>query len=175
MSLSFAAIDFETADARRDSACAVGLVKVREGVVVDTIYALIRPPRSRFSPFCVQVHGIEWSDVQACPTFREFWIENAGFLEDVEFLAAHNAGFDRSVLGACCRMADLPAPRLPYVCTVELARNQWNVRPTKLPDVCRYLGVNLTHHHAASDALACARIVLAALAENPACLTPFGV
>lgn len=172
--LTFAAIDFETADSKRDSACAVGLTKVRGGQIVDRLYGLIRPPRSRFSPFCVGVHGIRWSDVRNAPTFREFWIANAGFLEDVDFLAAHNASFDKSVLGACCTMAGLPAPRLPFVCTVDLARSQWNLRPTKLPDVCRYLGLELSHHHAGSDAEACARIVMAAVADNPCCLVPYG-
>jgi DNA polymerase-3 subunit epsilon len=31
-----------------------------------------------------------------------------------------------------------------------------------LPNVCSYLGIPLDHHNAASDAEACARIVLAA-------------
>ena len=174
-SKTYVAIDFETADAQRDSACAVGLTKVRGGSIVDRIYALIRPPRSRFSPFCVAVHGIRWSDVKDSPGFRDFWIDNAQFLEDADFMAAHNARFDRSVLAACCAMAGLPSPRLPFVCTVDLARNQWGLRPTKLPDVCRHLGLKLDHHNAASDAEACARIVMAAVGENPRCLDPFGV
>jgi DNA polymerase-3 subunit epsilon len=172
---AFVAIDFETADSKRDSACAVGLTKVSNGRIVDSLYALIRPPRSRFSPFCVRVHGIHWSDVKGAPLFRDFWIEHAGFLEGVDFLAAHNAGFDRSVLGACCASSGLSVPRLPFVCTVDLARNMWNLRPTKLPDVCRFLGLDLQHHHAASDSEACARIVMAAVDEDPACLASFGL
>ena len=42
----YAALDFETADYQPDSACAVGLAKVRGGEVVDTLYSLLRPPRS---------------------------------------------------------------------------------------------------------------------------------
>lgn len=166
----FIAIDFETADSRPDSACAVGLTKVHGSEIVDRLYALIRPPRTRFSPFCVNVHGIRWRDVKDAPSFREFWIEHADFLEGTDFLAAHNARFDRRVLDACCAMSGLPAPRLPFVCTVDLARALWNVRPTKLPDVCRFLGLELDHHHAGSDADACAGIVMAALAADPCCL-----
>lgn len=174
-SRSYVAIDFETADSQRDSACAVGLVKVRDGRIVGSLYHLIRPPRSKFSPFCIGVHGLHWCDVKDSPTFREFWIEHADFLEDVEFLAAHNARFDSSVLQACCAMSGLPAPRLPFLCTVDLARKQWDLRPTKLPDVCRFLGLQLNHHHAQSDAEACARIVMVAVAEDPDCLASFGV
>ena len=49
---------------------------------------------------------------------------------------------------------------------MQLARAQWNIRPTKLPDVCRYLGIKLRHHEADSDAEACARIVMAAQEEG---------
>jgi DNA polymerase-3 subunit epsilon len=38
----------------------------------------------------------------------------------------------------------------------------WNIRPTKLSDVCKYFDIPLNHHDAASDALACAKIVLEA-------------
>ena len=51
---------------------------------------------------------------------------------------------------------------LPFVCTMQLARQTWGVRPTRLPDVCRFLGIPLQHHDALSDAEAAARIVIAA-------------
>lgn len=41
----FVAIDFETADPKRDSACALGIVVVDKGEIVDREYRLIRPPR----------------------------------------------------------------------------------------------------------------------------------
>jgi DNA polymerase-3 subunit epsilon len=54
----------------------------------------------------------------------------------------------------------------PYFCTVQLARQNWNIRPTKLPDVCRHLNLSLNHHDALSDAEACANIVLAAIRDG---------
>ena len=36
------------------------------------------------------------------------------------------------------------------------------MKPANLPAVCRRLGIGLIHHDAASDAEACARIVIAA-------------
>ena len=41
----FAAIDFETANGRRTSVCSVGVVVVRGGEVVDTLYSLERSRR----------------------------------------------------------------------------------------------------------------------------------
>ena len=45
---------------------------------------------------------------------------------------------------------------------MRMARAAWDLYPTKLPDVCRRLGIALRHHDALSDAEACARIVLLA-------------
>jgi DNA polymerase-3 subunit epsilon len=164
---AFVAIDFETADFRGDSACAVGVVRVAGGRVVERTTHLIRPPlydadAGDFDFHFTYLHGISWDDVAAEPDFGELWGRIARRFEDADFIAAHNARFDRNVLDACCAFYDIPQPRLPMVCTVRLARALWGIRPTRLPDVCRRLGIRLRHHDAGSDALACARIVIAA-------------
>jgi len=161
---SFAAIDFETADYGSDSACAVGVVRVEDGRIAERFHRLIRPPRDRF--IFTYIHGITWPQVCLEPSFAQLWTEIAAAIGDAQFLAAHNARFDRKVLETCCQSAGLEPPRQPYVCTVELARKTWNIRPTQLPAVCGRLGIDLDHHQALSDAEACARIVLAALKEG---------
>lgn len=157
---TFAAIDFETASHGRDSACAVGVVFVAEGRIVHREQHLIRPPTRDFA--FTHIHGLTWNHVSAASSFGEVWRTLHPLLREVQFLAAHNAGFDRSVLNACCLRYSLDRSDTPFVCTVALARRLWNVRPTRLPDVCRHLRIALRHHDAASDAEACARIVMAA-------------
>ncbi len=160
----FVAIDFETADHGPDSACAVGLSIVRGNRIVNRAYRLIRPPRNAmvFTP----IHGLTWDDVKDAPAFSEVWPEVSPLLDSADFLVAHNAPFDRGVLQACCVAAGLPMPRQEFLCTVQMARSTWNLRPTKLPDVCRYLAISLRHHHAGSDADACAEIAIAAFADG---------
>ncbi|PTQ88517.1 3'-5' exonuclease [Agitococcus lubricus] len=160
LAANFVALDFETADNGRDSACAIGLVRVSAGHIVKRVYHLIRPPRPRV--WFSHIHGLSWQDVKDQPTFAQLWPQLAAEFMDIEFIAAHNASFDRGVLNACCLAAGVQAPILPYTCTVQLARQVWNIRPTKLSDVCQFLQIPLQHHHAASDAEACARIVIAA-------------
>lgn len=156
----FAAIDFETADQGRDSACALSIVVVEDDKLVEAWTRLIRPPRSYFE--FSYIHGITWQDVRHQPSFGELWPAISQLLEGVDFIAAHNASFDRSVLRACCGGAGIvPAPS-KYLCTVRLARTVWKLQPTRLADVCRHLRIPLKHHDAASDANACARIILAA-------------
>jgi DNA polymerase-3 subunit epsilon len=160
----FVAIDFETADTGFDSACAVALVRVADGRVVEKAHSLIRPPRKLFA--FTRIHGIAWHHVADKPTFREVWPQMSEILRDAEFLVAHNAGFDRAVLTACCRGAGFAAPALPFQCTMVLARRTWGIRPTRLPNVCALLGIPLVHHDPRSDAEAAATILLRAQNVN---------
>lgn len=158
----FAALDFETADYGRDSACALSVVIVDNETVVDTWTSLIRPPRQTF--VFTYLHGISWRDVQGQPVFGELWPEVVERVENVDFIAAHNASFDRSVLHACCECSGHQPAKAPFLCTVKVARSTWCIFPTTLSNVARHLRIPLKHHDAASDAWACAQIVLQARA-----------
>ena len=163
--MNFVAIDFETANYERDSACAIGLVKVVGGEIVDKAVHLIKPPTREF--VFTYIHGLTWNDVAKSADFGKLWPTLEPLLEGAEFLAAHNAAFDKGVLHGCCASYGIPVPSLPFRCTVQMARRAWNIRPTKLSDVCRKLRIALNHHEALSDAMACAQIVLAA-SKQPA-------
>lgn len=156
----FVAIDFETADRGPDSACALGAVLVENARIVETRERLIRPPRDRVE--FTYIHRITWSDLADQPTFAEIWPAFADFFEDVDFIAAHNAPFDRKVLYSCCDAAGIAKPAAPFRCTVKMARGILQIRPANLANVCRRLGIDLDHHNALSDAMACAKIAIAA-------------
>ncbi|MDE3261189.1 MAG: 3'-5' exonuclease [Acidobacteriota bacterium] len=162
--ISFIALDFETASHDRGSACSVGVAAGRNGQVHVVRNYLIRPPSPVFA--FTGIHGLTWEDVRGAPTFGELWPTLRTWFDGADFVAAHNVAFDRSVLRACCAASGVEPPPVPYVCTVQLARSQWNIYPTRLPDVCRRLGIPLHHHRSASDAEACARIVLTAEREG---------
>ena len=157
----FAAIDFETADFGRDSACALAVVRVEGRRILGVSHHLIRPPRREF--VFTYLHGISWEDVKDEPTFAELWPTLRRELDDAQFLVAHNAAFDRSVLHASCARAGVAPPAHDFHCTVKIARQVWGLRPANLPAVCAHLGIPLHHHRADSDAAACARIFIEAL------------
>jgi len=160
----FAAIDFETADYGRDSACSMSVIVVEKRRIVKKASVLIRPPRRDF--IFSYLHGITWSDVAAKPDFGKLWPKINSLFKRVEFIAAHNASFDRGVLHACCAMAGVAPPDIKYLCTMKLSRHLWGLYPTKLSDVSRHFGIELKHHDAQSDAMACAKIVLKASKEG---------
>lgn len=161
--MNFVAIDFETANTSPDSACAIGLVKVENFQVVEQVEYLIRPPTNWFE--FTYIHEIDWSMVADQPTFGELHPQIDKFLDGADFIAAHNASFDRKVLAACRETYQIDRPTHPFLCTVKFARQQWQIRPTKLSDVCRELNIQLQHHNALSDAHACAQIIIAAGSE----------
>ncbi|MBU2575434.1 MAG: 3'-5' exonuclease [Elusimicrobia bacterium] len=158
---AFVALDFETADYGRDSACSIGLVRVENHKIARAEHYLIKPPRKTF--LFTGLHGISWGDVSGSPAFGELWPGLAYFFKGAEFLAAHNASFDKGVLNACCARAGIKPPGQPFQCTVKLARTVLNIRPAGLANVCQRLCIKLNHHNALSDAEACARIMIAVL------------
>lgn len=59
--MNFVAIDFETANYLPDSACALGVVKVVDDMIVDKAVHLIKPPTKEF--VFTYIHGLTWKDV----------------------------------------------------------------------------------------------------------------
>ena len=174
MSVSFTAVDFETANRSPASACAVGLVHVRDGRVVGTHYSLLRPPPGHeyFDPGNVRVHGIVAQDVADAPSYGGHWTwlsERLAPEHPDTVLVAHNAVFDLGVIAAANLAAGLRPQSWRYTCTLRLSRAAYRLRSYALPAVCRAVGVELEHHHdALCDATACAQIVLDLAARSGA-------
>jgi len=154
------AIDFETATRQRASACALGLAVIENGIITEERAWLIQPPGNYFEPMNTRVHGIDADMVWQAPEFDEAWAEIEPYLRDAVLLA-HNASFDMGVLRASLGRYGLNTPEAEYHCTVSMARKVWpRLANHQLPTVCRHCGIELSHHDAASDAGACARIAL---------------
>lgn len=160
---TFVALDFETADAQRDSACSLAVVRVEQGALVEARSFLIRPERPPGAIPHEWLHGISWSMVRRAPRFGAVWERCLPLLDGARMLVAHNAAFDRSVLTASCRHAGIPPPELPWECTVKRAKRTLQLRSARLPLVCRQLGLHLEHHDPLSDAVACAQVMVATM------------
>ncbi|MEO1618917.1 MAG: exonuclease domain-containing protein [Planctomycetota bacterium] len=159
---NFTAIDFETANRRRDSACQLGAVVVEAGKIVREQVWMIRPDPFFFSPGNIRVHGIQPKDVENENDFAGCWQSIRQFLGD-GCLIAHNASFDLGVLLGCLQRHQIPIPDLQFSCTRLIAKQTWPQRPRfGLKPLSTWLGVEFRHHDALEDARACAKILLAA-------------
>lgn len=166
--MKYAAIDFETANYERASACALGIVVSDGQTITDEWYHLIRPPKMHFEENCMLVNHISPDMVEHEPEFPAFWEEVASRLEGT-VVFAHNAPFDMGVLAATLDWYDLPAIHFRYGCTVKLSRMLWqDMENHRLNTVAGHLGFSFQHHQALADAQACAFIVHKALEKTEA-------
>lgn len=158
----FTAIDFETANRRRDSACQLAAVVVRDGQIVREQMWMIRPDPFFFSPGNIRIHGIHPADVEHEPTFGECWQEIAEWVCG-DCLIAHNAPFDIGVLIGCLQRHRCDVPDLHFSCTRLIAKQTWPDRQRfGLKPLATWLGVDFKHHDALEDSRACAKILIAA-------------
>lgn len=162
MSVDFTAIDFETANGFRGSACSVGVVKVRNSRVVETANWLMRPPEGfdHFDPRNVQIHGITPDMVKDAPRFGELYTPLMNFVGN-DILVAHNAAFDVGVIRSAAEMSELNVDPRTFACTVILSRKTYDLPSYSLPFVAEAAGAPLENHHEAlADATACANIMM---------------
>lgn len=163
--MDFIAIDFEIANADMASACSIGLAYVENNAIVKEQYFLIKPPSLSFHPKFIAVHGITEKDVEDAKSFPEVW---EMIKEDISShtIIAHNAQFDMSVLYCCLEKYQLDTPDFSYICSIPISNRA--TRGAKigqsLKDRTSYFGIAMEeHHHAGSDARACAELVIACI------------
>jgi|GEM_PF-1054158 len=158
LGLDFISIDFETANSQRVSACSIGIVVVKNGLISDRIYHYINPGDVVWGQINMKIHKITPEKVKDADSFPEMW-KKISHLFDNTLIIAHNASsFDMSVLRYCLDLHNIPAPDFKYGCTMQSAKNNgWDA---KLKDLCKKFKIPLDHHNALSDAEACAMLAL---------------
>ncbi len=160
--LNFVALDFETANRHPNSACALGLVTVADGQLVDEVSFLIRPEPLVFESGNIRVHGITPEKVRSMPTWDQLWPTILPYL-DSKIWVAHNAGFDMKVLGSSLRAHALPIPRGRFFCSWRLAKKVFpGLSSYSLGALAAHFDWELQHHDALSDARVCAFLCLEA-------------
>lgn len=138
---------------------AIGITVIEDGMITRKLYSLINP-ETGFDSFNTRLTGISEEMVQDKPTFSQIWDKIEPIMSS-GFLVAHNAQFDMSVLKCClCDYEIAWKKSAPYLCTVQIGRRVLPKMSHKLNSLCDYYGIRLNHHHAGSDSLACAEILL---------------
>ena len=165
MSYSYVALDVETANDFRGSVCSIGLVKFKDGNIVDTFYTLINP-EEEFDDFNIFIHGITPEDVLDSPTFPEVRKSIVDFIGS-DIVVAHFAQFDMGALKDVYQKYELDFDNIEYICSYRLAKvalpGQLNY---KLKRLAKNLNIELDHHNALSDARASGLILEYLLSTN---------
>lgn len=163
--MNFVAIDFETANEKLSSSCAIGIAVVRDSKIVETKHFFIQPPDLKFNLINYTVHGIRKEDVEDKLKFGDLWESIKAYFEGAPVIA-HNASFDMSVLRQTLDQYQIPYPEINYACTLVISKKVWPDQLSyKLDGLSSMLQIKLNHHNAESDAIACALIAIKAANE----------
>lgn len=157
----FSVLDFETTGTSSKFARAieVGIVKMKNGKVIDTYSSLINPG-SQIPYQITLLTGITNEDVLNAPYFEDI-IDEIDFFISGSILVAHNLPFDLSFLKSEYLRAGKEIGEIPKVCTLKLARKIYPALPSKsLGNVVKFLKIKHRHvHRALGDASATAKIL----------------
>ena len=160
---NFVAVDVETANKEPESICAIGAVKVINGIITERFYELVKPEPEYYSRyFTEQVHGIDRRMTENAPTFDVVWRRLHKIIGHLP-LVAHNAVFDEGCLRAVHELYGMPYPHYGFHCTCRASRRIFGktLPNHRLHTVSAACGYDLTnHHHALADAEACAAIAI---------------
>ena len=169
------AIDFETANGYKDSACSLGLVELNNKKIINEEHYYIQPsmyynddsnydddPFYDYNFKYTYLHNISWTDVSDADDFSGVWQDVEDTIKSADYIIAHNHRFEKDVIDQCCDYYGLEVPSINWLCSMSISRSIWSIYPTKLSDVCEYLNIELEHHDALSDAKASAEILIKA-------------
>lgn len=153
----YISIDIENPNARGNSICSIGIIVVKNKKVVDEKYSLINP-EDRFDINNSNITGLNYSDVNDAPTFKEYWKSIKELFEN-NIIVGHNITYDLTVIAKALERYDIEVPIFNYYCTLKLSRNFIKTNSYSLNSLCDLLNVNLeNHHNALEDAKASQKI-----------------
>jgi DNA polymerase III subunit epsilon len=153
----FIAIDFETANPQRVSACAFGYAKISDCKVADTNGYLIKPVGGH-APFQSKIHGIKDEHTFNKPYFGDLFPQIRAIFTYP--LVAHSL-FDKQVLTALSEHFNLGL-KFDYIESSAVAKERLpSIKDFKLKTLVKHFDLPaFKHHDAKEDAIACARVFL---------------
>ena len=153
----FVAIDFETANPKRVSACALGYTIVRDGVILESNGLLVKPVGGH-AAFQTRIHGISETDTASKPDFRSVY-SSVAHLFNLP-IVGHSL-FDKQVLNALSDHFELGII-CEYIDSCAVAKQRLpHLKNHKLKTLAKHFQLpRFEHHDAREDARACAEIFL---------------
>lgn len=155
----FVAIDFEWQSTDHDP-CAVGMVRVKNNVVVMKFYSLIRPEVDVWDEHCCRTHGITREMVKDALPLSELEALIETYTQGYTLVGHNFAQAEAAVIREHFR-PDSPLRLAPYIDTYALLGGS-------LTEQCAAHGIPLaTHHDALDDATAAALLYIKVQGEEP--------
>ena len=157
----FVAIDFEHATRVKGTVCSVGIATFNKlGIVIDEYYTLIKPPNNEFEWFTTNKHKINSEQTKSSPDFIDVFPEIKNRLNN-QVVVAHGAFHtDKHCLEQAMELNGIYEKlEIDWVCTQALCNCSLDI-------ASKVINIELDHHQALSDAIACGKIFAKYLTEE---------
>ena len=151
------AIDFETANSSRSSACSIGIA-LYEGGEIKLNKELLINPEEDFDGAHIKIHGITPKTVKAAPKFPKVWELIDQLIDENTLVISPNASFDISVLRHVCDKYEMKYPTFEYLCTWKLNKIIY--------EELEYIDIDFKHRKASEDALICLNLYQDILSDS---------
>ncbi len=155
--MKYLALDFETANGHQTSICSVGYALFDDEEIISSGSYLVKPDPFYFNEINIAIHGITDFMTANSPPYCE--IRNNFINFDFDYYVCHNANFDMNCLTKIAKLQNFQAIEAPVLCTMAMASKILDSGAISLDRLCRFAGINLNHHNAESDAVACGRLL----------------
>jgi len=160
------AIDFETANEQRLSACAIGLAFVKDNEIIDRKHFYIKPPADHSFFANTYIHGIDSKDVKDADSFDIIWQNELSNYFNDHLIIFHNSSMDLSILKNVFERYKIIDYDLKYIDTMQLADTVG--MPRKLRELTAHLGVEFNNvHDPVEDAEVCAKAFVEITKQYP--------
>lgn len=153
---NYVVLDIETSCRRRSSICAISVLEIRDGEIIDKKYTLL-DPEDDFEQKNTDKNGIKKTDIVGKPTFESFWPQIENQLSS-NIIVGHNVNnFDLSSLAKALMKYSIEIPQFRYFDTqkyfeIELGEKD---KGCSLDTLCsRHLNYSFNHHDAYEDTVA---------------------
>ncbi len=174
MSLTFNALDIETANQYPESICQIGIAHFFNGSIIDTWSSLINP-QTTFHNGNIRVHGIRHEMVLGKPKFFEIQDELTQRLEDTIIIS--HTSFDETVMNRAADYYGVPRINATWLDSYKIARIVWKSERKGggfgLKPLADWLGIKFKHHDALEDAITAGKITIHACQHSGLSLEEF--
>lgn len=164
--MNFAAIDFETANAKLSSICQIGVAIFENGLLKEQWGTLVNP-EDYFDAFNVAIHGIDENAVASAPSIPSI---HSVFLAKIKGkpLVSHTM-FDQCAARQCFQKYGLPILENAWIDSAKVARRVWPEFSNSgygLKNLAKHLKIEFYHHKADEDARAAGEILIKAIGKS---------
>ena len=154
----YIAIDFETANNSRLSACALGLAFIKNNKLVHEANHFIQPPKGqKFLSSHSRIHGIYADDLEFALDFEQLWNVDLSKYFNTNLIIFHNASMDLSILKNLFNHYKIKSFNIDYIDTMKLA--ELTGKPKKLTELAQLFDIDFSNNHDPQhDAEVCAEV-----------------